>query len=152
MIATRTASTAALSLLLAGCGMANYEDVSSDAAYTRLIGEQLEAKSQLYVHAVTLDPSYAKRVDLYSVTVPPGFSGPEVIHRDTFPSGTAFQVLSVRRCTNCPLDDRVELLVHLNRPVFPRHLAAIIHGSNRGVYEQQTIHGRVQGRSGQAGH
>ena len=40
----------------------------------------------------------------------------------------------------------------LNRPGFPRHLAAIIHGSNRGVYEQQAIHGRVQGRGGQAGH
>ena len=40
----------------------------------------------------------------------------------------------------------------MNRPGFPRHLAAIIHGSNRGVYEQQAIHGRVQGRGGQAGH
>ena len=40
----------------------------------------------------------------------------------------------------------------VNRPGFPRHLAAIIHGSNRGVYEQQAIHGRVQGRGGQAGH
>ena len=42
--------------------------------------------------------------------------------------------------------------VFVNRPGFPRHLAAIIHGSNRGVYEQQAIHGRVQGRGGQAGH
>lgn len=35
----------------------------------------------------------------------------------------------------------------MNRPGFPGHLAAIIHGSNRGVYEQQAIHGRVQGRA-----
>lgn len=33
----------------------------------------------------------------------------------------------------------------LNRPVFRRHLAAIIHGSSRSVHEQQAVHGRVQG-------
>ncbi|UKE76468.1 hypothetical protein KM317_13420 [Xanthomonas translucens pv. arrhenatheri] len=40
----------------------------------------------------------------------------------------------------------------VNRPGFPRHLAAIIRSSKRGVYEQQAIHARVQGRGGQAGH
>ena len=37
------------------------------------------------------------------------------------------------------------LAVFVNRPVFRRHLAAIIHGSSRSVHEQQAIHGRVQG-------
>lgn len=32
------------------------------------------------------------------------------------------------------------------RPAFCRHPEAIIHGNDRGVYEQQqTVHGRVQG-------
>jgi hypothetical protein len=33
----------------------------------------------------------------------------------------------------------------LVRPAFRRHLSAIIHGNYRGVYEQQAVHGRVQG-------
>ena len=34
----------------------------------------------------------------------------------------------------------------LDRPAFCRHPEAIIHGNDRGVYEQQqTVHGRVQG-------
>src|SRR5690606_39594682 len=32
-------------------------------------------------------------------------------------------------------------VVCLNRPVFRRHLAAIIHGSSRSVHEQQAVHG-----------
>jgi hypothetical protein len=34
---------------------------------------------------------------------------------------------------------------NLVRPAFRRHLSAIIHGNYRGVYEQQAVHGRVQG-------
>jgi hypothetical protein len=44
------------------------------------------------------------------------------------------------------------LIPRMNRPGFPRYLAAIIHISNKDVYEQQAIHARVQGRGGQAGH
>jgi hypothetical protein len=52
-------------------------------------------------------------VDIFTVTSPPGFSGPEVIHRQVLPAGTTFQVLGVRRCTNCPFEERVELLVRV---------------------------------------
>ncbi|UKE76102.1 TonB-dependent receptor [Xanthomonas translucens pv. arrhenatheri] len=52
------------------------------------------------------------------------------------------------RFSNYEIDD----IVGVNRPGFPRHLAAIIRSSKRGVYEQQAIHARVQGRGGQAGH
>ena len=110
-MANRITAAATVLLLLAGCGMSEYEDITANTSHSQLIGQRLEARSQLYIHAVTLDPNYAKRVDLYSVTPPPGFSGPELIYRDTLPAGTGFKVLSVRRCTNCPFEERIELLV-----------------------------------------
>ena len=49
-----------------------------------------------------------------------------------------------------PWDDRK--LATMNRPGFRRHLQAILFGNDGGVYEQQSLHGRVQGGSGQADH
>jgi hypothetical protein len=111
MTAIRLIKTAAIAAFLTGCGMSEYEDISSDPRYHPLIGQQLEATSELYLHAVTLDRNYAKRVDACSITIPPGFSGPEVIYRHTLPVGSTFHILSVQRCTNCPFDERVEMVV-----------------------------------------
>jgi hypothetical protein len=111
MIASRMLKAAALAAVLTGCGMSEYEDISSDPRYHPLVGQQLEATSDLYLHAVTLDRNYAKRVDTCSITMPPGFGGPELVYRRTLPAGTTFHVLSVRRCTNCPFDERVEMVV-----------------------------------------
>lgn len=91
--------------------MSEYEDISSDPRYHPLVGQQLEATSDLYLHAVTLDRNYAKRVDACSITAPPGFSGPELIYRHTLPAGTTFHILGIRRCANCSFDERVEMVV-----------------------------------------
>jgi hypothetical protein len=47
MIAMRFPAAAALALLLTGCIMAEYEDVASDARYSRFPGQQFNASSQL---------------------------------------------------------------------------------------------------------
>jgi len=112
MIKTTHLQIGAIVVLLSSCGMAQYEDVSLDPKYLPLVGQQLEATTELYLHAVTLDPNYAQQVDTCVVTAPPGFSGPELVYRRTLAAGTAFHVLSVRRCVNCPFDERVEMMVH----------------------------------------
>jgi hypothetical protein len=111
MAAIRIIQAAAIAAALTGCGMAEYEDISANPRYSGLVGQQLEATSELYLHAVTLDRNYAKRVDTCSITSPPGFSGPELIYRHTLPAGTSFQILGIRRCTNCPFDERVQMVV-----------------------------------------
>ena len=111
MTASRIFNAAAIAAVLTSCGMSEYEDISSDPRYYPLVGQQLEATSDLYLHAVTLDRNYAKRVDTCTITTPPGFGGPELIHRHRLPVGSIFHILSVRRCTNCPFDERVEMVV-----------------------------------------
>ena len=101
----------AVFLLSACVPQAKYEDISSDPSYRSLVGRELRASSSLSLHAITLDRNYANRVDLCSVTPPPGFDGPEVISRGGLAAGTSFRVLSVRRCANCSSPDLVELLV-----------------------------------------
>jgi len=99
MTANRAIFSAVISLLLVGC-MAQYEDVSADSTHRELIGRDFQTTSDLLVHGVTLDRSYDKRVDLCSVTPKPGFSGPEVITRQTLPAGTRLHVVAVRKFTN----------------------------------------------------
>lgn len=70
------------------------------------------------------------------------FEAGDSIERQSVSLQTLFSV------TRAMMLDRV----NLNRPGFPRHRTAIIHGSTRGVYEQQALHARGQGRGGQAGH
>jgi hypothetical protein len=113
MTAIRIAITVLLATLLSGCGMSEYKDVSAEPKYHDLIGQNLEAISDLRLHAVTLDRNYAKHVDTCVITTLPGFSGPEVIFQRPIPAGTEFQVLAVRECTNCPFEDRVDLVIRL---------------------------------------
>ena len=111
MIAIRLVTAAAVALVLSGCGMVSFEDVSSEPTYKPLIGRQLQAPSELMLFGVTRDRNYAKRVDICVLTPRPGFDGPEVVTRAVLPAGTTFTVLSVQRCTNCLFGERVELLV-----------------------------------------
>ena len=112
MAANRAIQLAAAALLLCGCGAtAKYQDVSSEPTYQPLIGRQLRATSELLLHGVTLDRNYAKHVDLCSVTPRPGIGGPEIVWSRKLPSGTIFRVVGVRRCTNCRLRERVQLMV-----------------------------------------
>jgi hypothetical protein len=111
MIANRLLKAAAIALLVSSCVMSEYKDVSAAPAYRNLVGQRLETTSPTLLHAVTLDRNYAKHVDSCTIQPPPGFTGPELIYRRSMPAGTTFQVLAVRECTNCPIDDRVELIL-----------------------------------------
>jgi hypothetical protein len=111
MTAIRILYALSAAALLAGCGMmAEYEDASSEPDYRPLIGKEVLTTADLLLHAVALDLGN-KQIDLCSITEQPGFDGPEVIARSALPSGTSLHILSVRRCTNCLSERRIELIV-----------------------------------------
>ena len=110
MALRHTVLAGVMACALSGC-FASYEDVSAEPSYRSLIGRELRTDSELLLHQVTLDRNYAQRVEVCSITHPPGFDGPEVVGRHILPAGTAFRVLRVRRCTNCLGEERVELVV-----------------------------------------
>jgi hypothetical protein len=101
-------------LLLSAC-MAEYEEVSSQEPYRRIIGKRLKSTSKLHIYGVTLDRNYAPTVDVYTVHGPPGIGGPEILSAATLPPGTIFNVSGIRRCTNCPFDERIEIVVEVVR-------------------------------------
>jgi hypothetical protein len=101
--------------LFAACTFspASFEDVSSDPEYQGLVGTHIRSNSELFIYGITVDPNYAKVLAFYSVTGPPGISGPEILSSGTVPAGTSMEILGVQECTNCPFDHRVEVVVRL---------------------------------------
>ena len=102
-------------LLLPACTFApaTFEDVSSDPQYQSLVSAHMRSNAELLIYGVTVDPNYAEVLAFYSVTAPPGVSGPEILSSSTIPAGTLMEVVGVEQCTNCPFDDRVEVVVRL---------------------------------------
>lgn len=99
-------------LLLSAC-MAEYEDISSQALYRNIVGKQFKSTSTLQIYGVTLDRNYAPIVGVYTIHGPPGVGGPEILSVETLPVGTVFNVTAVRRCTNCPFDEIVDIILQL---------------------------------------
>lgn len=90
-------------LVIASCDtVQKYENVSLDPAYRSYVGALYEFKVAMHISGVNAPPGYKKRVDYYVVNpASPSWGGPELITRDTLPPGTAVEVESVHRCTNC---------------------------------------------------
>ena len=86
--------------LLAGC-RANYSDVSSDAKYADLVGQEIRLIQDFRIHAVTLSGSPSDQIDAYSITPMPGFGGRHVPFRKSLRSGTVLRILKVMHCSNC---------------------------------------------------
>jgi hypothetical protein len=102
-----------LTVLSTGCGMARYDDISSQPEYVGLINTTYRSREVMLIHGVTLDANYAKVVDIYSLTPKPGMGGPEILSRDTLPVGTTIRVARVLGCTNCIFGGGDELEVEL---------------------------------------
>jgi len=100
--------------LLAGCGFVSYEDVSSDPEYSRHVGAEYRTTSGLQVYRISMDRNYGPSPAIHKIIPPPGFNGPEVIARTSFPVGSTVRVLAVERCKDCHLDanPRVHATVH----------------------------------------
>lgn len=91
-------------LLLVGCYLVSYEDVSRDSEYARYVGNEYRTTADMTVYRVSLDQNYGPSPSVYKVVQPPGFDGPEVISRTRFPEGSTLKVLTIQRCKDCYLD------------------------------------------------
>jgi len=87
--------------VLSGCSSSEYEDVSDKPGYSHLLGAKLEFLEEMPVHGVTRDKDYGDTIDVYVVTGSPGFSGREVLSKESLPVGTISQVKKVLECTSC---------------------------------------------------
>lgn len=109
-------------LALAGCStVQRFEDVSAASAYRTYVGGVYALKVEMHLSGVHAPPGYGQSIDYYVVNPSvPGWSGPELITRETLPVGTALRVESVHRCTNCFLGEVVKAKITL-----PGHQGAI---------------------------
>ena len=98
---------------IVGCWFVDYEDVSHEKEYSALVGERFTTLTDLQINGVTMDRNYKKQIDLYTIYVLPGFSGPEVVSSEILKSGTDFEILKVLRCTNCLFENRVEIVIKI---------------------------------------
>ncbi len=104
------------SLTVSGCYFVSFEDVSAKAPYSSYVGKQYRSVDKTFIHLVSLDRSYKPTPSVYFVYGRPmATSGPEVLSHAELPIGTTFQVLQVKRCTDCFLDfgERVEAVVRI---------------------------------------
>ncbi len=92
-----------LTLLMLGCDqIAEYEDVSHLPEIKDEVGRQYKYNEPMHLSGVNLPPGYGKEVDVYTISSPnPGWSGPELISRETLSAGQVFTVKSFLKCTNC---------------------------------------------------
>ena len=86
---------------LSGCLITEWEDVSNESKYIKLIGLELITKETMRAHGITMEPNYEKILSHYSITPLPGFSGPEVLSVTILPVGTKVKIVKVVRCIDC---------------------------------------------------
>ena len=104
-----------LPICVSACGFASFEDISTKPAYAKLVQKHFRSTGMTIIHGVTMDRNYAPILDHYTVTMPPGFAGREVLSREDLPPGTEFRVMKIMRCTDCYLDfgERVHLVENI---------------------------------------
>ena len=98
-------------IALAGC-KAEFDDVSGTPEHRQAIGEHCRIQSYLNAHGVTLKLERNKTTDVIALTSF-GVSGPEITFSTRLTAGTTLEVVAVRKCKNCPFDDRIEYRVLL---------------------------------------
>jgi len=103
-------------VMLSGCTMpaANYEDVSKEAPYKRLIGKRFRTLTHLQIRGITDAEAFRPPIDYYFITGTPSIGGPEVLERSSLVAGSVLEVTRILRCTNCPLDDDLHVQVTIS--------------------------------------
>nr|WP_295376212.1 hypothetical protein [Pseudoxanthomonas sp.] len=102
-------------LLLAGCGFVSYEDVSHEPEYSMYVGKQYKTTEDMDIYRISMERNYGPSPSIYEIVQSPGFGGPEVLSRDDLPEGSVLQILAVKRCKDCYLDEepRMHVVVRL---------------------------------------
>ena len=92
-------------LFLSGCSPSEYENISDNPKYSGLVGLKLEFLEGMYIHGVSMEESSGEVIDVYVITGKPGFSGREVLSKDSLSVGTIVLVEKVLECKSCLYDD-----------------------------------------------
>lgn len=95
-----------------GCRQ-EFDDVSSEAQFSHLIGVQYEFLVSLRVRGITTDSNYSPLVDFYYLSAVPKVEhkGPEVVVTHKLPAGEKLKVIKVIRCKNCLFSSPVKVVV-----------------------------------------
>ncbi|WP_141456152.1 hypothetical protein [Pseudoxanthomonas sp. z9] len=103
-------------LLLTGCGFVSYEDVSGEPEYSKYVGTRYRTTEDMEIYRISMERNYGPLPSIYEIVQSPGFGGPEVLARTDFPEGSTMQILSVKRCKDCYLDEepRMHVVVRLD--------------------------------------
>src|SRR5712671_3612517 len=109
MIVARFATVLCATVAFSGC-IAEFDDVSETPEHRNVIGELCRIHTTLYAHGVTLKVERNKRTDVIALTSF-GISGPEITFSSRLPAGATLEIIAVRKCKNCPFDDRIEYRV-----------------------------------------
>lgn len=90
-----------LGIALSGC-KATYKDVSMEEGFSHFIGKEYILKSDMDFSGVNAPPGYNDEINYYVISSrDPGWSGQEVITRETLTKGSIFTIRKVMECTNC---------------------------------------------------
>lgn len=81
---------------------AKFIDVTHAAEYGGVVGKEYTFAVPMPACGITMDPNYKPPADEVEILAPPGFDGPEVLWCENLPQGTAFRVVGIKRCSNCP--------------------------------------------------
>ena len=110
-LTTRCTTLLVATLTLMGCN-SEFDDVSETSEHRQVVGELCKLQSRVNAFGVTLNIEKNKRTDLIVLTTL-NLSGPEITFTTRLPVTSILEVVAVRKCKNCPFENRVEYQVRL---------------------------------------
>ena len=102
--------TIGLALTLLSACEAKYHDVSTEPPYAKYANQTCAITQELQAQGIAVNYERARGTDYIVVQQPLAVRSYTTFVNAIHP-GAKFKVLSVRKCTNCPFDDRVEFRV-----------------------------------------
>jgi len=105
-----------LVIFMSGC-TADFNDISNE--YPEILNIEFQTKDKLYIYGYTLEVERNPRLDAYTIEVPPGIGGPEIISKSVLPVGTKFKIYKVQKCSNCfPFPAYTRFLIQFSNDQF----------------------------------
>lgn len=97
-----------ISMLLTACFVVPMEDVSSNAAYSKVLGKRFKLNQQVWAHGIA-DSKEHKRIEYIRLVPGVGLGGSEVLSKEPLASGTILQVTRVLKAR--PPFSRIDYVV-----------------------------------------
>lgn len=112
--------TVALAWTISGC-VRKYESIKNKSPYNTLVGQVYYSKVITYLQGITRDSGYKPEVDYYSLVLPPGISGPEIISEVKLSPGVQLTIDDVKKCINCFFGTPMPLIVRIKSDEILHH-------------------------------